>query len=100
MRELLGDEYEHQPPIPVPITLAVESGPGLASFSKGTLSQSLLAASIEPDVAFEVAKTIEAGLIADGLESVSREELRARSYRELAQLNQQHKQYHEQQQLQ
>ena len=85
VRELLGDEYEHQPPIPVPITVVVESGRGLASFSKGTLSQSLLAASIEPDVAFDVAKTIEAGLIADGLESVSREELRERSYRELAQ---------------
>ncbi|MDG2050863.1 MAG: hypothetical protein P8M78_11940 [Myxococcota bacterium] len=82
--ERLGGEYEHQPPIPIPITVEVENGRGLASFSKGTLSQSLLAASIEPDVAFEVAKEIEVGLIADGLASVTREELRSRAYRQLA----------------
>ncbi|MCH2186882.1 hypothetical protein MK280_13525 [Myxococcota bacterium] len=82
--ERLGDEYEHQPPIPIPITVDVENARGLASFSKGTLSQSLLAASIEPDVAFEVAKEIEAGLIADGLASVTREEIRRRAYQQLA----------------
>jgi len=80
---ILGEDYDHQPPIPIPITVVVESGDASSPFSKGTLSQSLLAASIEPDVAFEVAKEIEADLIFEGLATVSRAELRHRAYRKL-----------------
>lgn len=83
VREILGEDYEHQPPIPTPITVLVESGEQRSPFSKGTLSQSLLAASIEPDVAFEVAKEIEADLIVDGLATVSHAELRRRAYHKL-----------------
>jgi len=83
VREILGEHHEHQPPIPIPITLEVESGERRAPFSKGTLSQSLLAASIEPDEAFEVAKQIEADLILEGQERVNRSELRRRAFRKL-----------------
>lgn len=83
VREILGEEYEHQPPIPTPITLRVESGDQQTPFSKGTLSQSLLAASIEPEVGFEVAKQIETDLAGDGLASVSHAELRRRAYHKL-----------------
>lgn len=81
--EILGRHHEHQPPIPIPITLQVESGERLSPFSKGTLSQSLLAASIEPDEAFEVSKEIEADLIVEGRARVTRAELRRRAYEKL-----------------
>lgn len=48
-------------------------------FSKGVLSQSLLAAAIEPDQAHEVAREIEAALVARGRALVGRAELRSLS---------------------
>jgi len=81
--EILGETYEHQPPIPIPITVQVQSGDRKTPFSKGTLSQSLLAASIEPDEAFGVAKQIEADLIREGKETVNRSELRTRVYKKV-----------------
>lgn len=80
---ILGESYEHQPPIPIPITVQVQSGDRRTPFSKGTLSQSLLAASIEPDEAFGVAKQIEADLIREGKETVNRSELRSRVYKKV-----------------
>ncbi len=76
VRELLGAEFEHQPPIPVPLQLQIRSGDRSEPFSKGTLSQSLLAASVEPDDAFEVAREIEVSLIRQGRAVVDRATLR------------------------
>ena len=83
IREILGDRYEHQPPIPVPITLEVRGGRRTVPFSKGTLSQSLLAASLEPDDGFDVARQIELRLIREGRKEISREDLRRLAYRTL-----------------
>jgi 2-phosphoglycerate kinase len=59
--------------------IQVLSGRSQTPFSKGVLSQSLLAAAIEPDQAHEVAREIEATLIGRGLAAVDRTELRALS---------------------
>jgi 2-phosphoglycerate kinase len=80
VQDLVGEEYEHQPPIPIPITLNVVRGKRSTPFSKGTLSQSLLAASLEPDDAFDVAREIELDLIRQGRQEVTRQELRERAY--------------------
>jgi 2-phosphoglycerate kinase len=81
--ELLGSGYEHQPPIPIPLTLDVIAGKRRSPFSKGTLSQSLLAASLEPDDAFDVARVIEAALLQEGRLEIRRDELRKRAYARL-----------------
>jgi len=80
VREIVGEDYEHQPPIPVPITVKVLSKRSSSPFSKGALAQSLLAASLEPDDAFDVAREIELGLIRQGHEEIARAELRRRAY--------------------
>ncbi len=80
IQEILGSEYDHQPPIPVPVTLRVGTGQRGAPFSKGTLAQSLLAASVEPDDAFDVAREIELELIRHGYQEVSRDSLRRSAY--------------------
>lgn len=50
-------------------------------FSKGFLSQSLLAAAIEPNEAFEVAREIEENLLRRGVREIDRHELRRLAYR-------------------
>jgi len=52
-------------------------------FSKGILSQSLLAAAIEPNDAFDVARDIERDLVSLGAREVDRIELRALAYEAL-----------------
>lgn len=54
-----------------------------APFSKGILSQSLLAAAIEPDVAFDVAREIEQGLMRRNVRRIERLELRRVAYEAL-----------------
>jgi 2-phosphoglycerate kinase len=81
--EIVGPEHEHQPPIPIPITLRVSSGSRSTPFSKGTLAQSLLAASVEPDDAFDVAREIELELIRGRREEISHSELRQFAYDKL-----------------
>ncbi len=46
-------------------------------FSKGVLAQSLLAAAIEPEQAYEVAREIETTLVGRGVETIPRAELRS-----------------------
>lgn len=53
-------------------------------FSKGLLSQSLLAAALDPDDAFEIAREIERELIAKQLTEVDRGELRRLSHEMIA----------------
>ena len=80
VQEILGEDPENEPPIPLPIAIQVVGNRGSTHFSKGTLSQSLLAASVVPDDAFEVARQIETGLILQGREEVTQSELRRLAY--------------------
>lgn len=50
-------------------------------FSKGFLSQSLLAAAIDPNQAFDVAREIEEDLLQRGVREIDRHELRRLAYR-------------------
>jgi 2-phosphoglycerate kinase len=58
-------------------------GKGLP-FSKGILSQALLAAALEPNDAFDVAREIERALVARGIHEIERGELRRLTYEILA----------------
>jgi 2-phosphoglycerate kinase len=84
VREILGADalHEHQPPLPelpAPVLVTRDGGESLP-FSKGTLSQSLLAASIDPTDAFDVAREIEQALLRSGTGSISRHDLRRHAY--------------------
>ncbi len=80
--EILGDGVmsDHQPPIPIPGGIEVGSVDDSNPFSKGTLAQSLLAASVDPSDAFDVAREIEIDLLRQGREQISRQELRQAAY--------------------
>jgi 2-phosphoglycerate kinase len=85
--EFLGDKAmgDHQPPLPqlpAPI-IVIGTGGSSMPFSKGTLSQSLLAASIDPNDAFGVAQEIEQGLLLSGSTQVTRRDLRRSAYEAL-----------------
>ena len=72
----------HPPSLPASIQVADEGKPGLP-FSKGILSQSLLAAAIDPNDAFDVAREIEAELLRSRVRKVGRHELRRVAYEAL-----------------
>jgi len=87
VEEILGDRSsrDHQPPLPklpAPLIVKRKRG-GSVPFSKGTLSQSLLAAAIEPNDAFGVAREIEQDLLASGAREVMRRDLRQLAYEKL-----------------
>jgi len=63
-------------PLPLPRTITVVQGRERTPFSKGVLAQSLLAAAIAPDQAFEVAREIEAELLKRRATAVDRDDLR------------------------
>jgi 2-phosphoglycerate kinase len=63
-------------PLPLPRPIAVVRGRERMPFSKGVLAQSLLAAAVAPDQAFEVAREIEAELLKRRLSQVERDALR------------------------
>ena len=84
VEEVLGSALQHQPPIPLPPMLSVlERGGRQVPFSKGTLAQSLLASSIEPSDAWDVAARIEQSLRLAGQTEVERSELRRSANAEL-----------------
>ncbi len=67
-------EGEHRLPLAAEITV---KGKGRGQpFSKGVLSQSLLAAALDPNDSFEVARDIERELLRRGLAEIDRRELR------------------------
>jgi 2-phosphoglycerate kinase len=84
IRKILGDapfESEHHLPTPVDI---IVTGRGQGQpFSKGVLSQSLLAAAIDPHVAFDVAREIERELVRRRIRHVDRTELRGLAFETL-----------------
>jgi 2-phosphoglycerate kinase len=82
--EVHGHELDqHEPPIPIPLTVQVRHGARTHPFSKGALSQSLLAASLEPDKAFEVARRIELILLQQSRHEITRADLRKLAYKTL-----------------
>ena len=80
VREILGDALgdDDRPGAPGDIIVTGE-GKGLP-FSKGILSQSLLAAAIEPSDAFEVARDIERELLERAAREIDRRDLRRLAY--------------------
>ncbi|MBW2272022.1 MAG: zeta toxin family protein [Deltaproteobacteria bacterium] len=87
VEEILGSEAlgEHQPPIPLPPSIKVGSPDDCSPFSKGALSQSLLAASIEPNDAFDVSRELELELLRKGTQRIARRDLRMGAYHKLLQ---------------
>jgi 2-phosphoglycerate kinase len=78
-RNLLEDA---RPPSLAP-GIRVVGPSGAAPFSKGFLSQSLLAAAIEPNDAFDVAREIEGTLVLRGRKEIDRRALRRLAYQTL-----------------
>lgn len=78
--EVLG---EHQPPIPLPGSVTVGGADETNPFSKGQLAQSLLAASVDPSDAHDVAREIEIDLLRQGRRRVGRQELRRAAYEKM-----------------
>jgi 2-phosphoglycerate kinase len=73
----LGANRLEEPPLRLPRTIHVHDGGHRTPFSKGVLAQSLLAAAIAPDQAFEVARELEAELLRRRAFEVDRDQLRA-----------------------
>jgi 2-phosphoglycerate kinase len=71
-----------RPPVVGP-AIRVRGPNASAPFSKGFLSQSLLAAAIEPDAAFDVAREIEGTLVLRGAKEIDRRELRRLAFQTL-----------------
>jgi len=84
LREILsGSGFEEgRGRLPDEITITGH-GKGLP-FSKGILSQSLLAAALDPNDAFDVAREIERELVARGIHEIERGDLRRLTYEILA----------------
>jgi 2-phosphoglycerate kinase len=81
VEELLGGALEAPPETSlVPPAIQVRDDRSAerdtSPFSKGILAQSLLAAAIDPDDAFAVARDIEASLLARRMREISRDQLR------------------------
>lgn len=77
-RDLVGPEaLGEEPPRPTPTATITVTGHGRETpFSKGILSQSLLAAAIDPNDAFDVAREIEQGLLGRAVSRIDHRELR------------------------
>jgi len=85
VEEILGRDPGIAAPS-VPPGIRVRSASGRATpFSKGTLSQSLLAACLDPTDAFDVAREIELELLRRGQEEIARKDLRRLAYETLLQ---------------
>ncbi|MEN8158790.1 MAG: ATP cone domain-containing protein [Myxococcota bacterium] len=65
-------------PLPLPRPITVTDGRMRTPFSKGVMAQSLLAAAVAPDEAFEVAQELEAELVGQKLTEIDRDALRER----------------------
>jgi len=81
LARLLESEFDGRlEPAPLPLArpITVVEGAVRAPFSKGVLAQSLLAAAIAPDEAFEVAQELESDLVQHQLTEIDRDALRDR----------------------
>jgi len=82
-RELVGGEYFPDDGPRAASGIVVEGDGQETPFSKGILSQSLLAAAIDPNDAFDVARALELDLLGRGVVRVERRELRNLAYEAL-----------------
>jgi 2-phosphoglycerate kinase len=81
LRDLLGDApFAEDHAMPVPVGISIIDKGGSQPFSKGVLSQSLLAAAIDPNDAFDVAREIERELLSKGIYEIERSDLRALTF--------------------
>lgn len=81
VQELLGDApIADDHALPLAPDISVRGGGESHPFSKGILSQSLLAAALEPNEAFDVARSIERELLERGIREIERGDLRRLSY--------------------
>jgi 2-phosphoglycerate kinase len=82
VREILGPEpFAEDRRVPLPGAEVTVTGRGKGvPFSKGHLSQSLLAAALDPNDAFDVAREIERELITSGTREVARHDLRRMTF--------------------
>jgi len=88
LRKLLGDApFQGEHNVPVPVDIVVKGNGSGQPFSKGVLSQSLLAAAIDPNDAFDVARQIERELLRRRLPEIDRVELRVLAYEMLSRTN-------------
>ncbi len=86
VQEILGDEpFQEDRRVPMPVDITITGGGRRLPFSKGVLSQSLLAAAIDPNDAFDVARQIEAELVYRDTREIDRRELRALAFQALSQ---------------
>lgn len=77
VRDLLGEApFRSDPNLPLPVDITIHGKGKGEPFSKGVLSQSLLAAAIDPNDAFDVARQIERELLLRGIREIDRTELR------------------------
>lgn len=86
VRDVLGADSpdEGQAPVSFPKTTYVGTAESSLPFSKGLLGQSLLAASIEPNDAFDVARAIEGRLAQRRSQRIRRGDLRRLIYQTLS----------------
>jgi 2-phosphoglycerate kinase len=77
LHELLDPNlFEGEHRLPLAAEISVKGKTRSQPFSKGVLSQSLLAAALDPNDSFEVARDIERELVRRGLAEIDRRELR------------------------
>jgi 2-phosphoglycerate kinase len=85
VRDLLGvAPFRNDPQLPPPIDITIHGKGKGVPFSKGVLSQSLLAAAIDPNDAFDVARLIERELVLRGIREIDRTELRDLAFQTLS----------------
>jgi 2-phosphoglycerate kinase len=85
IRKILGDTpFQAERHLPVPVDIVIRGKGEGQPFSKGVLSQSLLAAAIDPHDAFDVAREIERELIRRRVREFHRAELRALTFETLS----------------
>lgn len=77
-----GEEYAKQYPLrrDLDYDIMVEGEGGRLPYSKGIMSQSLMASGLPPNVAYETARSIETKLKVNQARSISRENLRKMTY--------------------
>jgi 2-phosphoglycerate kinase len=81
--EMLGPQVERVEPQLPSLDITITGGSRGRPFSKGILSQSLLAAAIDPNDAFDVAREIERDLVNGGVREIHRRDLRSLAYTSL-----------------
>jgi 2-phosphoglycerate kinase len=84
--KILGDApFEADAHLPPPPKVTIRGTGKGVPFSKGVLSQSLLAAAIDPNDAFDVARDIESELVRRGVGIIERHDLRRLAFETLSQ---------------